>query len=132
MPIIPLSDAEKVIYKKLHTVLKKERELKASDLEAVALLAKNIWLFDQASIAVEQHGFLITSETSKGVAIKQNPAAISLDNSQTKIVKLMEQLLMTPRSKVLADGRSELKEEDNDPITAALAVLKKKREKNAA
>lgn len=130
MSVIYMPQAVNVIYKKILATLKKEREIKKSDLDAIALLAQNIVYYQDANRTIDEHGFMITSTTEKGTTIKQNPACIAADNAQRMMVRLMEQLMMTPKSKVLADGRSELKEEEVDPIAAALLNLKKKREKN--
>ncbi|MGG5825933.1 P27 family phage terminase small subunit [Aeromonas salmonicida] len=124
MTVIKMNAAATAIYKKTLSTLKKERDIKKSDLDSIALLAINIDRLEKANAAIDEHGFMIESTTEKGTTIKQNPACINADLCQSKIIKLMDSLLMSPKAK-LASIRvdAEKEPEEKDALDIALGKI---------
>ncbi|HGY0993956.1 P27 family phage terminase small subunit [Aeromonas salmonicida] len=129
MSVMNVGPEALVIYKKYLKVLKKERDIKPSDFDVIALLAMNVVGLEKAIASVNEHGFMISSSNEKGInTVKQNPACTAVDNYQRMVARLLEQLLMTPKAKASAGEKSEKNEtEVQDPLSKALLALRPKR-----
>lgn len=124
---IKMNDLQLETFKQLKTMLESERELKPSDYDAIALLAVNMYILDEACKSIDVEGVMIVSHTQYGEVVKANPATALMQQCQQSIRALFGELLMTPKSKILVTKEtSEKKEDEDDPLTAALKNRAKK------
>ena len=120
---LTLSPEDQDRYESIKSMLELERELKDSDLDAVALLAINLGILDQAVAMINAEGAMISVHTSYGSTFKQNPAVAMLHQTQQSTRALMESLLMNPKAKAAINKADVEKKEEDDPLTE---ILKKR------
>ncbi|CAJ1855200.1 hypothetical protein HLBENOHH_02465 [Aeromonas dhakensis] len=122
--VMEMTAEVQTIYKKYVRILKKERELKASDYDCIALLAEHVYI-KQVAFKEMAIGLDIRSDTKEGTTIKKNPAAAVYDNATRMIARLHEQLLMTPKAKITAEKNTKPKEEPEelDALDVALSKI---------
>lgn len=113
---INMSDDARARFDSIKSILETEREIKESDVDAIALLAINLGILDQAVFAVEQEGAMIQIVTKYGATFKQNPAVSMIHQTQQSIRSLMDSLLMTPKAKAAINKASIEKPEEDDPL----------------
>lgn len=118
---IKMNDVQLATFKQLKTMLESERELKPSDYDAIALLAVNMQIMDEACKSIDVEGVMIVSHTQYGEVVKANPATALMQQCQQSIRALFGELLMTPKSKMLVTKEISKKvEEEEDPIAALI------------
>ena len=117
---LTLSPTDEVRYQSIKKMLEEERELKDSDLDAVALLAINLGILDQAVDLINAEGAMISVHTSYGQTFKQNPAVAMLHQTQQSTRALMDSLLMNPKAKAAINKADVEKKEEDDPLTEIL------------
>lgn len=117
---VTLSPKDDIRYQSIKTMLEAERELKDSDLDAVALLAVNLGILDQAVDMINAEGAMIPVHTSYGQTFKQNPAVAMMHQTQQSIRSLMDSLLMNPKTKASINKADVEKKEKDDPLTEIL------------
>ncbi|MGL6606606.1 P27 family phage terminase small subunit [Aeromonas hydrophila] len=124
MEMIPEVQA---IYKKYVRILKKERDLKPSDYDCIALMSEHVYI-KQMAFKEMTTGLEIQSNTKEGTTRKKTPAAAVYENASRMISRLHEQLLMTPKAKITAEKNQKPKEEEEeqDALEIALGKIGKK------
>ncbi len=123
---IKLTDEQTRIFLSIKKVLEAEREIKPSDLDAIALLAVNMYVLDEALKSLECDGVMIISHTQYGQVTKSNPASQLMQQCQQSIRSLMTELLMTPKAKAMVVKDIGEKVEEDDPLAAALKARAKR------
>ncbi|HDI3263903.1 TPA: P27 family phage terminase small subunit [Vibrio cholerae] len=124
---IKMTDSQLEIFKSLKQTLESEREIKASDLDSIALLSLMITNLHAAQASLESDGLLIYSQTQYGDVAKSNPACAEVRNCQVAIRGLMSDLLMNPKAKAAINKADVEKHEEDDPLTLALMERSNKR-----
>lgn len=118
---IKMNDVQLEIFKSLKSMLEAERELKPSDFDAIALLAVNMHILDEACKSIDVEGVMIVSHTAYGEVVKANPATALMQQCQQSIRALFGELLMSPKSKMMVTKEISKKvEEEEDPIAALI------------
>ena len=117
---VTLTPEDDIRFQSIKTMLEAERELKDSDLDAVALLAVNLGILDQAVAMINAEGAMISVHTSYGQTFKQNPAVAMMHQTQQSIRSLMDALLMNPKAKASINKSEVEKKEEDDPLTEIL------------
>ncbi|HHG3075750.1 TPA: P27 family phage terminase small subunit [Vibrio parahaemolyticus] len=117
---IKMTDEQLEIFKSVKSVLEAERDIKASDLDSIALLSLMITNLEAAQASLEADGLLIYSQTQYGNVAKTNPACAEIRNCQVAIRGLMSDLLMNPKSKAAVNKAEVEKKDEDDPLAAAL------------
>ncbi|MGL4843826.1 MAG: P27 family phage terminase small subunit [Aeromonas veronii] len=123
---IKLTDSQMEVFKSIKSILEAEREIKPSDLDAIALLAVNMSVLDECLNSLDVDGVMIASHTQYGQVVKSNPAAALMQTCQQSIRALMTELLMTPKSKAMVAKDLGEKVEEEDPLAAALKARAKR------
>ncbi|KFA99260.1 P27 family phage terminase small subunit [Vibrio sp. ER1A] len=124
---IKLNAVERITFLSIKEMLEKERELKPSDMDSIALLAINVNILEQATATIDAEGVMVVSHTNYGQTVKASPAIALLHQTQQAIRALMDSLLMSPKSKHQVDKVEQIKPEEDDPLTAALKARANKR-----
>ena len=122
-----LTESQEKTFTSILNVLKKEREIKKTDYDAIALLVINMTMLSQAVDTINSDGAMIVSHNQHGEVIKKNPATELAQQCQTAMRHLFVELLMTPKSRlaVSAMAAQDTPEED-DPLAAALKARAKR------
>ncbi|WP_429142539.1 P27 family phage terminase small subunit [Aeromonas veronii] len=113
---IKMSDEQTKIFLSIKQVLEAEREIKPSDLDAIALLSVNMYVLDEALKSLECDGVMIITHNGGGQVVKSNPASQLMQQCQQSIRALMTELLMTPKAKSMLREAEVEEEDDEDPI----------------
>lgn len=126
---LTLTESQEQKFTSILTLLKREREIKRTDYNAIALLVLNMTMFDQAVDSINADGAMIVCHTQHGDVVKKNPATELAQQCQTAIRNLMIELLMTPKSRlaVSAMAAQNTPDDEEDPIATMIRV---KLEKN--
>ncbi|EGR0698805.1 hypothetical protein EX461_23980 [Vibrio parahaemolyticus] len=125
-PHLTLSPEDEIRYESIKTMIEAERELKDSDLDAVALLAINLGILDQAVSMINAEGAMIVVHTNYGQTFKQNPAVSMMHQTQQSIRSLMDSLLMNPKAKASVSKYEVENAEEDDPL---VEILKRRTER---
>lgn len=113
---VQLTDEQLPKYHSILKMLQKERELQPSDLDAIAMLVVQMSVFHKCMNIIEVEGIITYSHTQHGQVAKANPANDMMNKAQVAIRGLMEQLLMTPKTKASIFKPEPKREEEFDPI----------------
>lgn len=125
---IELTSRELEIFEHYKTVIEKEREVKTSEYEVIAMLASCVALYEVARKSMHEDGVLIHTDNSYGKSIKSSPANQIAEKAQTTIKAYLGELLLTPKAKAqLSKAITE-----KDPEGDEFAVRMKKREEKRA
>ncbi|WP_347368016.1 P27 family phage terminase small subunit [Vibrio vulnificus] len=126
MTHVKMNEKETATFLSIKKMLEAERELQPSDLDAVALLALNLNIMDQAISCIDAEGAIIISHTQYGQVPKGNPAVALLHQTQQAVRALMDSLLMTPKAKAAINKSEVEKKEEDDPLTKILEKRSKR------
>ncbi|MGL4765222.1 MAG: P27 family phage terminase small subunit [Aeromonas sp.] len=126
MPHIQMTQEQTDRFLSLKSILEAEREIKPSDLDAIALLAVNMSVLDEALRSIAADGATIISHTNYGQTPKSNPAVTLMQQCQQSIRALMTELLMTPKAKAMVLKDIGAKVEEDDPLAEALKARAKR------
>lgn len=122
-----LTDEQEKTFTSILNALKKEREIKRTDYDAIALLVLNMTMLEQAIDAINAEGAMVVSHTQHGQVTKKNPATELAQQCQTAMRNLFVELLMTPKSRLAVSAlAAQGTPEEDDPLAAALKARAKR------
>lgn len=120
------------IYKRLVSIIKKEREIKGTEFGLIATLATQYYLHQNALNSIINDGVVLVSHTNHGTVEKANPQVNVHKDTGVQIQKLSAMLVMTQKEiKALMNADNDEEDED-DPLaqlTKRRAANKEKRSK---
>lgn len=90
-------DEDKFLVSVKKFLLKKNKVVDASDVQLLALLSTQIGLYVNSIQAINREGAVIAF--NKGVTLGPNPHISIADKALNRIIQLMKELELTPRSK---------------------------------
>ncbi|WMB74211.1 P27 family phage terminase small subunit [Shewanella oncorhynchi] len=124
---IELTSRELEIFNHYKTIIEKEREVKPSENEVIAMLASCVAMYEVARKSIQEDGVLIRNENSYGISNKANPANTIAEKAQTTIKAYLGELLLTPKAKAQLSKAIMEKDSEDDPLAMALKKRAEKR-----
>lgn len=122
--VVPLPKEIQTIFTKVLQLLEGERTVRVNEHALIAQLAQLLFFQQQAVASLLADGLVLISQTNHGSVQKANPAADMLMKCTTQINALATKLGLDQKAFDVITGKEETEEED-DPITDALAALNK-------